>query len=480
MSALSDSKVQQKQPAESVSSEPVSDFALRVAEDGMTVLLDCAVPKRGWEDLIDQIQGELTALGVFNKLDSGLLSEKLLKSAGGAPLKGELLLEGVRPIPQRDGTIEWARDFFTAAFVVDEKTDRIDYRRRLDHRTVEECELIARLFQPQKGKDGRDVFGNRIHVDLPKRDQLKSGDNVREEKQEGQLVYYATATGRIQWESDTLSVSEIYSISDNVGLTTGDIEYPGNVEIHGDVENGSKVIAGGDIEIHGMLDAADIEAKGDLIVHGGINSDEGRHVHVGGNVHAKFIQNANMMVGGDVDAEIEILHSTIQCGGAIRLPTGRLLGGSASALMGLVVGQAGAQSHIRTVMTTGFDPFLEPKIAEREQRIEQNRIALKKIHRRIDPLVDRMAHLSARQRADVERIQGDLASLEDKIGALEREIEKIRAESEARSKNVIRIERKLYPECNLCYQEWEQLTQDSSTGPIKIVIENGKFNHRNA
>jgi len=60
----------------------------------------------------------------------------------------------------------------------------------------------------------------------------------------------------------------------------------------------SKIRASGDVEIHGIVEAADIEVKGNLYVRGGIGGKERVSIRVGGEVHAMYIRDCVVEAGG--------------------------------------------------------------------------------------------------------------------------------------------------------------------------------------
>ena len=125
-------------------------FHLRVSEDKLTVWLDCALPEGGdWKPLLDRVQTELSELGVA-EAPTRETFEKILQSAasGGEGVTELTLVKGEEPVAPRDGVVEWEQDFFNPGFAVDEKTGAVDYRRRMDHRTVAEGQLLARLIKP--------------------------------------------------------------------------------------------------------------------------------------------------------------------------------------------------------------------------------------------------------------------------------------------------------------------------------------------
>jgi uncharacterized protein (DUF342 family) len=326
------------------------EFNLRVTDDGMAVLLDCTIPDEGLDSLLTWIEAELTSLNVANPPTREQLEQGIRHAAEkGSSLVNEVILEGERPIPPQDGAIEWTQDFFSSGFAVDEKTGAVDYRRRVEHLTVEAGQLLACVTPPKDGEDGCDVFGRPIPAGNPKPAQLYPGSNVRVDEKEDGVYFYAVSNGRLRWVSNLLAVDEVFHIPESVGLATGDVAHPGSVLIGGDVLAGSRIEAGGDVEVNGTVESADIQAGGNLYVHGGITGLGNQSIKVKGNVNAKYILEASIDANENILVEREVVQSTLRTRGSLTMPRGRLVGGAVTALGGIVLREAGSDGLVPTL-----------------------------------------------------------------------------------------------------------------------------------
>ena len=105
----------------------MAEFKVRVTDDNLQVLLTCELPIGDLSILVKRIQRELGPMG----LDKYFSSEKLEMWLADArtndtSLNDAILIEGQKPVPPVDGRIEWAKEFFTNDFYVDEKTGAIE------------------------------------------------------------------------------------------------------------------------------------------------------------------------------------------------------------------------------------------------------------------------------------------------------------------------------------------------------------------
>ena len=104
-------------------------------------------------------------------------------------------------------------------------------------------------------------------------------------------------------------VSDILEVKD-VDSSTGDIDYEGSVKINGNVCANFSVRAKGDIEVSGVVEGAYLEAGGDIIITRGMNGMIKGTLKAGGNIVAKFIENAKVHADGYISTE-SILHSDV-------------------------------------------------------------------------------------------------------------------------------------------------------------------------
>ncbi|GAB4342737.1 MAG: hypothetical protein Kow0099_20510 [Candidatus Abyssubacteria bacterium] len=451
-------------------------LTVRVTEDHMAVLMDYSGTPEDLASLATQTELELQILGVPEIPPHDVLEQRLREAVkNGKELSNVVLLEGTPPTPPEHERIEWAQDFFGSGFAIDEKTGAMDYRQPATHPAVEGGQLLARVIAPKQGQDGKDVFGRPVPAEKPKRALILPGPHVRVEKRDDGSYFYAEKEGRVRWASNTLAVDEVYRIPTSVGLETGNIRHPGSVLIEGDVSAGSRVEAGGNIEVKGTVETADIQAGGSLKVHGGITGVGAQCIKVEGSVSAKYVLDAHIEAGEDVVVEREILQSTIKTRGSLSMPQGRLVGGRCTALGGVVLGQAGSEGSVPTVLTAAEDHGLDEKLAEIKKQMVAIEKNLEKIHKKVDPLIPRESLLSPKRREAMAKLLAAATEMEKRLQLLRRRQEDIEEDSRARTKPYIYIKNKLYPETTLRIKTATLHMTESLNGPLRVVAVGGKL-----
>jgi len=447
------------------------EFNVRVTDDLMRVLLDCKIPSGNLDPLVTDIEMELVSLNIAEPLDRDEIEQRIRNAAEDTSrLVNEVLVEGRKPVPPQDEAIEWAQDYFSSGFTVNEKTGAVDYRQPAAKPTVEDGQLVARLIPSKEGQEGFDVFGNSIPVEQPKRMFIHAGPNIRMEEKEDGVYFYAESAGRVRWASNALAVDEVYHIPNDVGLETGHITHPGSILIDGDVLAGSRIEAGGDVEVKGTVEAADIRASGDLKVHDGITGTGNQGIRVKGGVHAKFILEADIEAGESIVVEREAVQSTLKTRGSLMMPGGRLVGGAVTALGGIYLREAGSDGHVATRLTAAKDFCLEERLSAVKTQIFQLSRNLERINKKVGPLMQRENALSQKQREAAHKLLAAAGGIEGEIERLRNKLDEIEEDSRERTKPRIYIGSRLFPETTLQIKMWNLKAKDTHDGPLRAGL----------
>ena len=379
------------------------------------------------------------------------------------------VLHGEPPVPPVHGRIEWSRDFFSTDFVMDPKTETVDYRRRVGDPSVASGELLARRIPPEPGEPGVDVLGHPVAPAKPKAANVRAGKQVRHEEDED--AFYAEANGRVRFQGGSLTVDTLYQVGGSIGLKTGHVQHPGALVVSEDILEGSQVRADGDIEVGGTVEFATIKAGGSLFVRGGIKGATPGGIELGGGVKARYIQEARIEAGEDIIAEAEILHSHILTQGRIHAPKARLVGGSVSALAGVDVRQAGSESSARTFIEVGEDPLIgkeEEKIAADADKLEEE---LAKIRAALLALPKKWEELPPDKREAVQRLREKATADEARLAEVRASQQMLREESKARAKPEVIVRQMLYPETTIRIGGVTRRFVDETQGPVRAIVD---------
>lgn len=85
-----------------------------------------------------------------------------------------------------------------------------------------------------------------------------------------EVTYTASMDGKIEMQNDRIVVLPVHEVSGNAELAEGNIDFRGDIVIHGNVESGVSIRATGSITIDGVAEACMLEAGKDIILRGGM------------------------------------------------------------------------------------------------------------------------------------------------------------------------------------------------------------------
>jgi uncharacterized protein (DUF342 family) len=148
---------------------------------------------------------------------------------------------------------------------------------------------------------------------------------------------------------------------------SGNIAFDGTVHIEGDVLTGMKVRASGDIIVTGTVDGGHLDAGGSIRVGGGVIAQA--IVKAGDSVSSRFVENSQVEAGIGIAVDSMVLQSQLQAGNQIVVGTqspsrGRLVGGSARAMMLIRTPLLGDPASTVTQVLVGVSPALEAEYRE--------------------------------------------------------------------------------------------------------------------
>lgn len=264
----------------------------------------------------------------------------------------------------------------------------IDYREHGGIIVVHPGEPLMRRIPPTPGVVGHTVRGR----ELPARDgandifapqlpgtQLAS-DDVN--------MLQAAVVGQAVQVKHGVMVEPVFRVQD-VNMASGNIHFDGTVQVDGEVMQGMKVQASGDIIVRGTVDGGLLEAGGDIHIAAGIIAQA--RVQAQGAVSARFAENCSIFAGtvialDDMALECE-LESLNQITIGAKVPQrGRLVGGSATAMMLLRVPLLGSQKGGMTRVKVGANPELESQLQELSLKLEKEKTTEENLQKLIKQL----------------------------------------------------------------------------------------------
>lgn len=375
-------------------------------------------------------------VGDGKELDRGMLDEALRKSGVAFGVDTELL-ERLSGEPNRyfhlyrialgqpvvhgeDGYIE---DFFerdTKQKFVEDEHGRVDYFNLNLVQNVEKGGVICQAVPPKEGVPGRTVLNQEIPCKTGKTAALPKGRNTEASEDGTKLL--AMKSGRVEFSGRGFMVKSVLEINGNVDFSSGNINFVGDVHIHGDVSSGFSIRTIGDVTIDGVVEAAEIEAGGDLIVAKGILGDSRAVLRAHHDIYAQYMENCTVHCRGDLKTDC-IVNCDIYCDGEVQVRTGRgrMIGGRVRAARGINAKVVGSKSESVTTVYLGGQPCANYEREFLQKSIEELEAELEKLERQPESP-------SKTQRMGKARL--DLSVGRMKLGQFDKELEKIKGKLE--------------------------------------------------
>lgn len=250
---------------------------------------------------------------------------------------------------------------------------------------VDEGQEIVEMHDPIECKNGMTVTGKTLLA--------KKGKPVPPLQGRGFKVlpdnhhYVAAISGKIEKLNEKVFISEVYEINGDVDMKTGNIDFRGDVVIHGNVTSGMHVIATGSITIDGTVEAAVIKAGKDIIIRGGFIGGYKGLIETEKKLIVKFMEYGTARIGGSIQTD-SILSCHVTCYDHIYMEGKRasVIGGYVYAACGIEVYSVGSDNGVETKITVGIERMhLQQILSLRSDILDQTEL-LKKIEKTLNTL----------------------------------------------------------------------------------------------
>lgn len=256
----------------------------------------------------------------------------------------------------------------------------VDYYNLSLIETVGEGELVAEYIPKKDGVNGYDVFGKNLlaakTIDLiPLRGKgFKISDDGKK--------YYALFNGKIELNMNVMNISPTYVIPGDVDLSTGNIDFKGDLEIMGSIKAGMSVKATGNITVNKLVEAAHVEAGKDVLIRGGILGGGRAVVQSGNNIYALFIENATIKASNAVQAD-SIVNCDVTAYSDINIfgRTSAIIGGHLRANRTIKTRKIGSEVGVATEVVVGIEPEVHNTYKKMASELEEMQDELEKIEK---------------------------------------------------------------------------------------------------
>lgn len=346
-------------------------LAVLIAPDDMAATLSLTAARGGAPATVQGVLQLLSRWGVVAGIDHALIA----RICASAQSTEQVVAAGT---PVRDGID--ARFEALVPKVVDraprlDSQGHIDYREHGDIPVVQPGVALMRRIPAVPGEDGITVRGRiltaRKAQDTPFSRKIKGAELSHDDPD----LLVASIAGQPVLARDGVDVENILRLRE-VDMASGNIHFDGTVHVTGDVVQGMKVDATGDILVDGLVDGGHLQAGGNLTVKGGVI---GRgSVRAAGTLQVRFAEGATLVAGTLIVVADMVIDSTLQSDHQILIGTGpsqrgRMVGGSATAGELLRMPWLGTPKSALATVRLGVNAALDARLADVLHHIDEEK-----------------------------------------------------------------------------------------------------------
>lgn len=339
--------------------------------------------------------------------------------------------------------------------------------------SVKSGQLLATIIPPTPGCPGKDVYGNVIKARPGKQLRLRPGKNIIFQKDK----IWATTDGQISISSNSVNVFPVYEVKGDLDLNTGNIDFIGNVTIHGNVPSGYEVKAGGDVKIRGLVEGAIIESQGSIYIAGGIAGQKKAIIKAGGDLHTRYINQADITAGNDIQVDSFIMHSDVVAGNRIFCKKAHIIGGKISAGKSIEAGEIGNQHFAKTELFIGIESELlqqERSTLDEIMNLKENLMKLAILKEKLQERELGAGKLTTAEQQMMEKQRETAVFLIQKQAKLEEELDTIRQQIHQNDYGYLSVYDKIHPNNQVTFSRYSKVIQQPLTN-IKLYLNQGEI-----
>lgn len=333
------------------------------------------------------------------------------------------------PVNGEDGKIEYHFKRESTFKPVEDENGNVDYKNLGLVRNIYKGTPIARITLPTEGTPGTDIMGKSVpqKVGVPVTFAVGKGTELVNDGTE----IVAVTDGNLAYTNGAFCIEESLLIRGDVDVSSGNIDFIGDIIIKGNVLEGFAVTSKKNITINGNVTNGTITADGNITVKlGCINSN--LHSELG-SIKLDFCENSKLYAGQNVEASSFVGGDVFAGKNIIASGKGIMMGGKYTALENITASVIGSESYAKTLVTLGNNAVLTEEMEGHKHTIQNYEDKLDQLGKIVTALTE-MAKVSKlspeREQMKVEamrsrfQIQGEIKRLNGRIKEIETTLER--------------------------------------------------------
>lgn len=457
---------------------PVSDNntpKVRLSNNDMEARLMMPAPGEDEKYSTELLKAILGEQGV----KSGIIEDGLRKIIDGNLYNQEILV--AKGTPATDGVDGYYEYNFNANC---DKKPKILPDGSVDYWTVHSIEsvaagqVIAVYHGAIQGTEGINVKGMPVTGKRGKELALLKGKGFRRE--EDGVTYVSELDGKIEMQNDRIMILPVHELNGNAEITTGNIDFKGDIVIHGNVESGITVKATGSITIDGVVEACNIQAGKDIILRSGMLGGHKATLKTKGNIFAKFIENTTVEADGSIQADV-FMNCHVASKERITLNGrhGSIIGGITQAVQGIEATNIGNLAETKTEIVVGASGDVVKRLKVLELKVSATKAELAKIEQGLKQFEALEEERGVSYATDPRRMALLRARIRDLalVAEDEAEIKKMKELVERARGAVVSVVHEIFPGTHICIDD-ARLTVNNNASNVEFYRMDDKIRTR--
>lgn len=418
---------------------------MSVSEDKMIAKVRFYPPSSDDKRLsVEEMKNKLHEAGIVYGIDETVLEKQVKNPVYGTDF---VVAHGKEVCEGKNAYIEYMFNTDRGIKPKHNEDGSVDFHQLNNISHINEGDTLAILHPAVNGKTGTDVMGGLVRPHQVSQKVLKFGKNIgiTEDKQR----IYSLVNGHAVLQGDRVFVSNVYDVPGDVDNSTGDIDYEGNVVIHGNIRTGFRVRAVGDVEVFGSVEGAEIISGGQVILHRGIQGMTKGKIVAKGNIVTKFIESSRVYSEGYIEAEA-IIQSQVSAAGDVYVngKRGQIIGGHIRSSKIIEAKVIGSGMGITTVIEVGYNPEAQDKVNSIKEKMATENEEYKRLIQITEVLNKKIAAgtISSEQKITYKNCTERLKVLKEDLMALHERLDSDMGNMQNNNVDAcIKVQRVIYP-----------------------------------
>lgn len=349
---------------------------IRVSYDEMEAYLLLPAPltpdeEYTYEGVMEKVRAAGVKIGVNQAKISAMVSERYFD-------RECLIAKGIDVVNGIDAYFDFNFDVNFNKVPNRREDGTVDYWSIHVVELVEEGQLLATYHEPVDGSNGVTVRGKLLAAKRGRPLPPLTGKGFT--RSEDNKTYTCDMNGKIEMKGNRIMISDVHEVHGDVGLNTGNIDFRGDVIIHGNVPTGAVIRATGSVTVDGTVEGALIDAQKDVIIRGGVLGAGRGTIITKGSLIVKFMEYAKVKVHGSVTTD-SLINCKVTCYDKIYLKGkhASVVGGVIHAATGIEAFNFGNEYGVKTEIYAGVNMEVKKQITFHENCIIEAQDMIDKI-----------------------------------------------------------------------------------------------------